>query len=195
MSNFYIIEVIYENKNIFIKSMAVLLICSGMSSCSDFLDEKNWSSQTPTELFPTKEGFEVLVNGAYSRLRTIYNSKDYLSLTWLGTDIITQSRYDQVNAQNQYTAQLNSSTGSYFNYWKSLYEGIKGANSVIDRAGNAVIDETTRRQRVAEAKFLRALYNFEIVRNWGDAPLMEKRYLNLYMKQKEYRHPKYTKPY
>lgn len=43
-----------KTKNIFIKSMAVLLICSGMSSCSDFLDEKNWSSQTPTELFPNQ---------------------------------------------------------------------------------------------------------------------------------------------
>lgn len=166
-----------KTKNIFIKGMAALLICSGISSCSDFLDEKNWSSQTPSELFPTKEGFETLVNGAYSQLRSIYNSKDYLNLTWLGTDIITQSRYDQVNAQNQYTSQLNSSTGSYFNFWKSLYEGIKGANAVIGRAENAAIDEDTRRQRVAEAKFLRALYNFEIVRNWGDAPLMEKEIL------------------
>lgn len=166
-----------KTRNIFIKGMAVLLFCGGMSSCSSFLDEKNWSSQTPTDLFPTKDGFETLMNGAYSRLRSVYNSKDYLNLTWLGTDIITQSRYDQVTALNQYTKQLDNSNGSVYTYWKTLYEGVKGANAVIDRAANAAVDEKTRSQRVAEAKFLRALFYFEIVRNWGDAPLMEKEVL------------------
>jgi hypothetical protein len=159
--------------NNIIKGLAVILIFMGTASCSSFLDEKNWSSQTPAELFPTKDGFEALVNGAYSRLRSVYNSKDYLSLTWMGTDIITQNRYDQVTAINQYTAQFDKSNGSVYTYWTNLYGGIKGANAVIDRAPKALIDDAVRIQRVAEAKFLRALFYFEIVRNWGDAPLID----------------------
>lgn len=34
------------------------------------------------------------------------------------------------------------------------------------------IDKEILAQRVAEAKFLRALYLFEIVKNWGQAPLI-----------------------
>ena len=155
------------------KGFVMALLCIVTFSCSDFLDEKNYSSQTPADLFPTKDGYEALMNGAYSRLRSIYNSKDYLSLTWLGTDIITQNRYDQVTAMNQYTAQFDNSNGSVYNVWRSLYDGIKAVNAVVDRAPKALIDDNLRNQRVAEAKFLRALFYFEIVRNWGDAPLME----------------------
>lgn len=162
-----------KTNNILIKGLAVILLLTGTASCTSFLDETNHSSQTPAELFPTKDGFEALVNGAYSRLRTVYNSKDYLSLTWMGTDVITQDRYDQVSALNQYTTQYDKSNGTVYNYWKNLYEGVKGANAVIDRAPKAQVDDALRAQRVAEAKFLRALYYFEIVRNWGDAPLVD----------------------
>ena len=159
--------------HIITKGFVIALLFIVNFSCSDFLDEKNYSSQTPAELFPTKEGFETLVNGSYSRLRNIYDSKDYLSLTWLGTDIITQNRFDQITAMNQYTAQFDNSNGSVYNFWQNLYGGIKGVNAVINRAPKALIDDNIRNQRVAEAKFLRALFYFEIVRNWGDAPLLD----------------------
>lgn len=162
-----------KTNNIFIKGLTIILLFTNMVSCSSFLDEKNYSSQTPSGLFPTKEGFETLVNGTYSRLRTVYNSKDYLTLTWIGTDIITQNRYDQVSELNQYTTQYSNSNGTVYNYWKNLYEGIKGANTVVSRAPKAEVDDNLRAQRVAEAKFLRALFYFEIVRNWGDAPLID----------------------
>lgn len=162
-----------KTTNKLIGGITILLLCCGISACSSFLDENNWSTQTPAELFPTKEGYESLVNGTYSKLRTIYNSKDYLNLTWLGTDLITHQRHDQVNSTNQYTAQFDRAHGGVYNCWKNLYEAIKGANAIIDRAPKANVDESIRTQRVAEAKFLRALFYFEIVRNWGDAPLME----------------------
>ena len=58
---------------------------------------------------------------------------------------------------------------------------MKNVNAAIGRAAMVVtkdqdifdgIDKEILAQRVAEAKFLRALYLFEIVKNWGQAPLI-----------------------
>lgn len=58
---------------------------------------------------------------------------------------------------------------------------MKNVNAAIDRASNVItktqdprdgMDESILAKRVAEAKFLRALYLFDIVRNWGQAPLI-----------------------
>lgn len=62
-------------KRYFIKGLLILTLANGLSSCSDFLDETNYSSQSADEYFQTKTGYEGLINGCYSRLRTIYNSK------------------------------------------------------------------------------------------------------------------------
>src|SRR6185436_16038912 len=56
--------------------------------------------------------------------------------------------------------------------WSYLYQGVNQANAVIGRApAVADMDDLTKKTRVAEAKFLRALYYFNIVRLWGSAPM------------------------
>ncbi|WP_423127207.1 RagB/SusD family nutrient uptake outer membrane protein [Gaoshiqia sp. Z1-71] len=161
-----------KRKYIFnLRAVAFLMLFINYS-CSDFLDEVNWSSQTADNLFVTSEGYEKLINGCYSDLRTIYNSKDFLNLGWLGTDIISQNNRISTNDLNQYTVNYDSNNGSVNSTWNNLYKAMKNANSAIGRADAANLDASVRAQRVAEAKTLRALYLFHIVHNWGDAPLM-----------------------
>jgi hypothetical protein len=159
----------FKLRNIVTSFMFVAIIVS----CSDFLDEVNWSSQTADNLFTTPDGYEKLINGCYSDLRSLYNSKDFKNLQWLGTDIITQNNVTATNNLNQYTVNYDSNEGSVKNVWNILYSSLKNVNAAIGRAGKVQnMDEALKTQRVAEAKFLRALYLFHIVRNWGDAPLM-----------------------
>ena len=170
----------YINKYI-IKGMLALSLVAATSSCKKtFLDEVNYSSQSAEQYFATKAGYESLVIGCYGNLRTIYNSKDYQNVTQLGTDLVTQNYPGAVSPLNQYTVTLTSNDGSVANYWKSLYEALKNVNAAIDRAPAVItkdddpdgIDPAVRDKRVGEAKALRALYLFEIVRNWGRGPLM-----------------------
>jgi hypothetical protein len=159
-----------------LSGMLLLSVCS----CSNFLEEVNWSSQTADVYFQTRSGYEGLINGCYTNLRSIYNSKDYIIVTQLGTDIGTQTYSGNVTPINQYTTTFDSNQGNIFAYWRSLYTALKNVNAAIDRAGGVVlktndpdgIDPAVLEQRVAEAKTLRALYLFEIVRNWGQAPLL-----------------------
>src|SRR5689334_11606910 len=101
-----------------LKGMLVVALAAGAASCKrSFLDEVNYSSQSAEQYFATKAGYESLVNGCYSNLRSIYNSKDYQNVTQLGTDLVTQNYPGAVNPLNQYTVTLTSNETSISNYW------------------------------------------------------------------------------
>ena len=174
-------------KNIFTKGFLLASVFA-LSGCSSFLDEKNWSSQSAEEYYATAEGYESLINGAYSTLKSVYNTTNYFLLTQLGTDLGTQNDGTATNALNQYTVDYTNDNGTVYNQWKVLYESLKNVNAAIGRAAMVVtkdqdifdgIDKEILAQRVAEAKFLRALYLFEIVKNWGQAPLNRPHLLQL----------------
>jgi starch-binding outer membrane protein, SusD/RagB family len=56
--------------------------------------------------------------------------------------------------------------------WQQHYYGISKANLAIDNIPNIQFDETLRSRLVNEAKFLRALLYFNLVRLHGDVPLI-----------------------
>ena len=58
--------------------------------------------------------------------------------------------------------------------WSDGYRGIYRANTVIDRITGVTMDETLKKRVVGEAKFLRALMYFNLVRAFGDVPLVLK---------------------
>jgi hypothetical protein len=103
-------------------------------------------------------------------------------MSHLGTDLGTFNRTDIANVLNSYTAQYDSNNGTIAGVWNSLYVGLKNFNAAIGRSGDVVITGQDAMapeilaQRVAEIKVLRALYLFEIVRNWGQAPLITVEY-------------------
>ncbi|MDT3401189.1 RagB/SusD family nutrient uptake outer membrane protein [Mucilaginibacter terrae] len=163
--------------------IALLVLSGAISSCKkSFLDETNYSRLSVTQYASTKSGFEGLVISAYSGLRSIYNSKSYQSVTELGTDIVTQNFSGAVNPLNQYTVNFDSNNSDIYGYWSALYVALKNINAVLDRAPNVMlntaspegIDPAVLAMRVGEAKALRAMILFEIIRNWGKAPLILK---------------------
>lgn len=86
---------------------------------------KNWSSQSAEEYYATAEGYESLINGAYSTLKSVYNTTNYFLLTQLGTDLGTQNDGTATNALNQYTVDYTNDNGTVYNQWKVLYESLK----------------------------------------------------------------------
>jgi len=58
-------------------------------------------------------------------------------------------------------------------WWSALYEGIKRANVVIIKVPAITMNETLKNRYIAEAKFLRAVFYFDLVRAWGDVPKID----------------------
>jgi hypothetical protein len=169
-----------SNKFLFI----VVLVASLMSnSCTSFLDEVNHSSQSAETYFATNSGYENLVNGCYASLKSVYNTLDYFFLTQIGTDLGTQNTTTSIQAANSYTLQYDANQGNVTAVWNNLYNGLKNFNAAISRSGNVIttgpegMSQELLEQRIAEVKVLRALYLFEIIRNWGQAPLITEEYM------------------
>lgn len=59
-------------------------------------------------------------------------------------------------------------------YWKDYYKGIASANLLIDRISTTPMNDQTKKRFIAEAKVLRSLYYFELVRMFKNVPLIVK---------------------
>lgn len=66
----------------------------------------------------------------------------------------------------QYSFEVNIDTWGH--HWRGVYR----ANQVIANVPGISMDENAKKRYVAEAKFLRALYYFNLVSIWGNIPLI-----------------------
>jgi hypothetical protein len=81
-----------------------------------------------------------------------------------GGDGIEQQQLDNFNipATNPLTSRL----------WGSCYVGIGRANIVLQKVPTMQIDPAIQQRCIGEAEFLRAKYYFDLVRAYGDVPLL-----------------------
>lgn len=65
------------------------------------------------------------------------------------------------------------------NIWKDAYKGIQRANIVLNRITEIPYEnEATKNARIGEMKFIRALYYFNLVRIFGEIPLVTEEVTN-----------------
>lgn len=144
-------------------------------SCSDFLDIKPQGELTQ-EAFPTTASDALLAtNAAYTTLRSWhYHSGGFPILDFMSDDAHKGSNpNDQLNTLGPYDNFTHTSTQDGLDrWWSTLYEGIKRSNVVIEKVSLIAMDTNLRGRYIAEARFLRALYYFDLVRAWGGVPLV-----------------------
>ncbi len=79
-----------------------------------------------------------------------------------------------INAMNNYT--VDPANGPQSDYWTKDFTGISRANTLLSKleANTPVagFDDVTRKRYIAETKFLRAYYYFELVRLFKNVPLI-----------------------
>jgi hypothetical protein len=143
-------------------------------SCSDFLEADNKSNVTSDAYFNTEAGFETLVNFAYAKLKPIYNNPTLFSS---GTDLYHRGRNAMPDAGLQTYKGLTPEDGTVRTFYTNCYMGIQAANCVLYYAKTVDAKEETIALRSSEARFLRALYYFEMVQQFGGVALI-KEYVN-----------------
>ncbi len=74
-------------------------------------------------------------------------------------------------AWNNYT--LNSAVGPQGEYWRNNFRGVARTNILISKLEKVTfLDDATKKRYMAEAKFLRAHYYFDLVRLFKNVPLI-----------------------
>jgi hypothetical protein len=146
-------------------------------SCKkDFLNESDPNSITVDASYQSPNDVLLAVNGIYQSLRSGNNVGE-------GSDLWTDQRSDDTGTQDN---QSNSGEPFQFgnfsilpsntylkSHWVSLYTTITRANVVLAHIDQVTFPDASVKQKyAAEAKFLRAFTYFELVRTWGDVPLV-----------------------
>ena len=150
-------------------------------SCSDFLDNKPISDftedpQTSSDLesqYTTLADAEAGLNGAYNKFKQDIFQFENFSYG----DIQSDNCYaggDGVPGEEVDGIRVTSMNSKAKLMWAQYYEMGGAATNVIEntRLMKTGIDDASRKRIIAEAKFIRAYAYFDIVRIWGDAPLM-----------------------
>lgn len=70
---------------------------------------------------------------------------------------------------------FQSANNVYGYDWAYTYEGIRCCDILMENVVNVPdMEESEKRQWIAEAKFLKAYYHFHLVRKWGPVPIIRK---------------------
>ena len=144
-------------------------------SCTDFLNESSPSNFTEKNYFKTPEQFLSTVNAMYADLR-MSASGDYGGNPYFMTDFATGlagTRVGQNIHINKVRTLTNDSDNQYsLSWWTSSYRGIANANLVIKYLPDFTMDANTKNRYLGEAYFFRAYYYFNLVRIFGNIPLI-----------------------
>lgn len=152
--------------------LAIALVAFSVTSCDKYLEEKLVSDVAPTSYYSNAAGIEDAVEATYSFMKYIWTNERSFSLTTFGTDVHTNGADGGYKMFNYYDNTLASDRDILQQVWDNLFRAINQANAVIERAPLVTdMPAATITIRQAEARFLRALYYFYLVRTWGGVPL------------------------
>ncbi|UOB17811.1 RagB/SusD family nutrient uptake outer membrane protein [Abyssalbus ytuae] len=166
-------------KIISIKIFIISFLLITASGCSDFLDEENKSDYTQENYFKTAEHAESAINTLYAALRFVsdgsgtYGESPFMMLefpTGLLNTEVGQSQYNN----NYRNLTANAEDNYAYIWWDRSYEAIANANLAIERIPAINMNEGDKNKFVGQAKFMRAFHYFNLVRMFGDIPLILK---------------------
>ena len=142
--------------------------------CEESLEFEVKDKLTLENFFLTADDAMASVNGVYDVLGQVdqYNSSLWLIQDISSDDCDANSTWNDPNAQqfDRYTLQANNNYTT--NIWKTSYDLISRANLSIDSIPVVEMDESLKNRLVGEAKFLRGLIYFNLVRLFGGVPLI-----------------------
>src|SRR5438477_5860208 len=144
--------------------LAVVLVTS-LPGCVD-LNEDVVTGLTPGA-YGSEAVFQALVNATYEPLRSLWGQERGFTLTEFGTDIFYKGADGSYKFVNDYTTQLNPTVDYFTNTWNDFYRAINTINAALDQAPVVQMDSSVKVERMAEVRFLRALYYFYLVQMFG----------------------------
>ena len=140
-------------------------------SCETFLEEELVSDVSAASYYTTAQGFEDAVKATYWWNKPFFGPERGWSMSVFGTDLHTEGADGSHKTFNRYDGSLNPQQSFVRAAWRDFYRGINQANAVINRSTELEIPESQKTARIAEVRFLRALFYYLVTSHYGDAHL------------------------
>ncbi|MFD0861582.1 RagB/SusD family nutrient uptake outer membrane protein [Sungkyunkwania multivorans] len=163
-----------------IKVVIVLLIMTSLSSCGeDFLDPVPTSSISAENFYQNEEQLVAGIINMYDGLQGVNDTRSDSNHATQMEFYVTEMRSDNTRTKNgegeaaQFdNFEVRPTNGLVADHYRSFYNVIFRANTVL--ANLSVASEENRAKFEAEAKFVRAYVYFNLVRLYGEVPLVDR---------------------
>lgn len=148
---------------------AVFASVATFQSCS--LEETNPGGFTMDAMAENEESYQTLINQCHFAMqRYFYGTDNWMTMTEGDTDLWTY----QGNKSNTWTqwfwffSGASPNTTYTTNWWNGTYDGVGSCNIAIELGPKVPFKtEAARNAKIAEARFLRAIYYFNAVEQFG----------------------------
>ena len=151
---------------------AIVVILLVATSCSkSFIERPPVATVTTDAVYKTDKDFSDALIGAYRGLQVVYANM------WQFGDLRGDDAWINISNQPSSTAvdlfSINSSDALLNNTWANYYIVISRANNILAKIETADPNVVKNKDRyIGEAKFLRGLAYFDLVRIFGDLQLI-----------------------
>ena len=149
--------------------LAVLILAGCGKS---FLEKDNPAALTYDKFYKTEADFEAAIAEAY--LQAASQSEGLMEVNEASSD---NSYVNSLNSTSGVASfdflSVSSSLGSIRDFWFKCYATITRCNMVISRLPGSTVSSQKQQVYTSEAKFLRALTYFNMVRVYGGVPLYD----------------------
>lgn len=145
-------------------------------SCEDFLDREPIDFSTENKLYTDLDGLNGAVIGVYDALQQSQQYGDRFL-------ILMEKRGDNVQDDNSganggvsYEIETFTETPSNKHLedsWTSIYKTIDRCNKILQSVDNVKMTDDQKTKIVGQASFVRALSYFNLVRLWGEVPVIK----------------------
>ncbi len=160
--------------------MLVIPVIISIAGCSKFLDRKPLQS-TLDDL--NQGALEGQVLGMYNILRTYagFSTLPFLDFHSIRDDDAQKgsdaSDGKEINTEFE-TFQYSKDDWAPNTYWNDRYTMINAANDALYTADSLDVSDPASLRNVGEACFFRAYAYFELVKTYGDVPLIQNKIIN-----------------
>ncbi len=147
-----------------------VLIMVLVQSCSDdFTDETSAYTIDSESYFNAEEDYYNALVGAYDLLQSTYVNAMLGEIASDNTESGGESATDVPGFQQIDDMEHTEVNSNLKDIWDWMFAGVNRANYILQFQNNDV-DFEAKNQIIAEARFLRAYYNFELVKWFGAIP-------------------------
>lgn len=160
-----------KHKSIYIPLLLIILVISG---CANKLDLTPISQKNIASFYKTEDQMKQAIAGCYRGLKSEELTRTF---SYMLTEARSDNTWQHVAYDDGAICRFteNATTPVINSAWSTLYNTIQRCNYVLSSIDNVTFsDDSTKNQYKGEALFIRALTYFDLVRYFGEVPLVEK---------------------
>lgn len=149
-----------------IKVITAFLILTILTGCiEDILDRQPLNMISETDVWSSDKLVDIYLISLYDAIPIGFGRNSYIYEAHMTDE--SSHPYAGVTIVNNYGAQ-------YLALNTEMYTWIRRANYFIEKIPEAQISEQKKTELIAEARFLRAYYYFDLVKKYGGMPIIDK---------------------